>query len=321
MNEFEPHTADRYLFNEMSEEEQEKFEDTMLGDDDMFYDIAAWENELVDLYSADKLAGEKRERFQRSLAMLPARKDKVANAKLLREFIASERGENKTITIAERSGSFAKLGQLFSFKSPGLQFASIGLIAILALASLYLLRENRRLDALQQQLTDSRQHESELATQIETERETSGDLAADLGAEREKIAKLEAEIAKLRNTQGRPTGDNPPPMIATLVLSSIGIRGDSGVPVRRLELASGVALVSIVIGIPSDAVVGSDIVSVTLNGELVAENLKTRVRHGEKSIAVTVPAAKLKSGRNELTVSEGESAVAASYIIAVTKSQ
>jgi hypothetical protein len=109
-------------------------------------------------------------------------------------------------------------------------------------------------------------------------------------------------------------------MIATLVLSTIGIRDGSRVPVKLLELSPGIERVSIVIGIPSDAVVGSDIVSVTLNGELVAENLKTRVRHGEKSIAVTVPAAKLKARRNELTVYDGESSVAASYIIAVTKS-
>jgi hypothetical protein len=304
---------DKYLYNEMPETEREKFEDSFVSDDALFYEIVERENELVDRYARGEMSGDERGRFERSLGDNPARRQKIENAKILREFIADERPAAKTITIAERSGFFSRL---FSF-GPTLQFASIGLIAILALASVFLWSENRRLGSLQQELAASRQRESELASRIDEESATSGDLTADLEAERERAAQLEAEIAKLRSTTTHPPVNNPPVTIATLFLSSAGIRGDA-VPVKRFELSPGVSRVSVVVGISSD-VASSESLTVTLNGERVGEKLKAKVRRGETSIAITLPAAKLKPGRNELFVSDSKDAVVARYIIAVTQ--
>jgi len=306
---------DKYLFNEMPESEREKFEDTFVSDDVHFYAIAERENELVDRYVRGEMAGDERVRFERSLGDNPARRQKIENAKILREFIADERPETKTITIAERSGFFSRL---FSF-GPTLQFASVSLIVLLALASVFLWSENRRLGSLQQELAASRQRESDLAARIDEESATSGDLTADLEAERERAAKLEAEIAKLRNDTLRPPVNNPPVTIATLFLSSRGIRGGDAVPVRRLELSPGVSRVSILIEIPSDAPSSDNSFSITLSGERVAQKLNAKVRRGEKSIAITLPTAKLKPGRNELVVLDSKDAVVTRYIIAVTQ--
>ncbi len=305
---------DKYLFNEMPETEREKFEDSFVSDDALFYEVAERENEVVDRYARGEMNGDQLARFERSLADNPARRQKIANAKILREFIADERPATKTITIAERSGFFSRL---FSFGAT-LQFASVGLILILALASVFLWSENRRLASLQQELAASRQRESELAARIDDESATSGDLAADLESERERAAQLEAEIEKLRKNNARPPVNNPPVTIATLFLSGVGIRGDA-IPARRLELSPGVSRVSIVVGISSD-VASSESLTVTLNGERVADKLKAKVRRGETSIAITLPAAKLKPGRNELSVSDSKDAVVARYIIAVPQS-
>ena len=116
---------DSYLFNEMPETERSEFEDRFAGDDILFAEIAERENELVDRYVRNELSEGDRVRFERSLDTVPARKQKVANAAVIREFIASER-ENKTITIAERTGFFSRLAELFTFRSPAFQFASIG---------------------------------------------------------------------------------------------------------------------------------------------------------------------------------------------------
>ncbi len=304
---------DKYLFHEMPETDREQFEDKFVSDDSLFYEIAERENDLVDKYANGKLAGDELKRFESSLAMLPARRQKIGNAKVLRELIADERPENKTITIAERTGFFSRL---FSF-GPALQFASLAAVVLLAVASIFLFTENRRLGSLQEDLAASNQRETDLTARIHEETETSGDLTADLEAERERIAKLEAEIAKLRNTNERPPAHNPPVTIATLFLSS-SITRDGSIPVRRLELDKEVTRVSIVIAIPSDGRF-TDSVSVTLDGERVAENLRTRVRRGETTISVTVPAAKLKPGRNELTVRDSKNAEAASYIIAIAR--
>lgn len=303
---------DKYLFSEMPESEREKFEDRFVSDDDLFYEIAERENELVDLYARGELKGEELKRFEKSLESFPARKQKIENAKILREFIADERPENKTITIAERAGFFSRL---FSF-GPALQFASVAALVLLAVTSIFLFTENRRLGSLQQELAASRQRESELAARIEDESATSGDLTAELAAERERAEQLQADIEKLRISGEGPPSVKPPTTIATLVLSSAVIPRGGSVPVRRLQLTDGVDRVSLVIGVPTEAPGG---LSLTLNGETVARSLTPRLRRGEKSVAVTIPATKLKAGRNEITVRESDDTVAASYIIVVER--
>ena len=311
---------DAYLFNEMPEQEREKFEETMLGDDDMFYEIAERENELVDRYAKNELRGAELERFELSLATLPARRQKIANARVMREFIDSEKAECKAITIAERTGFFAKLAGLLLFKSPAFQFASVGLIGILAVASLFLFLENRRLGSLQQELAESRRRETQLTTQIESERDATGDLTTDLTAERERIEKLEAAIAKLRQTatNGKPSTNVAAPTIATLILST-GFRGTGPAPVSRLELSPGLTRVAVVMSLPAETAAGER-VSVKLNGETVADNLRVREKTGgEKTVSVTIPVSRIKEARNELAVIDAKGASLSSYPFSVKR--
>ncbi|HUR96751.1 MAG TPA: hypothetical protein VMZ26_01665 [Pyrinomonadaceae bacterium] len=307
---------DKYLFNEMSEAEGEDFEDKFADDDAFFYEIAERENALVDGYLRGRLQSDNLARFERSLADLPARRDKIANAKIIHEFIADGRTGNKTITIAERTSLFSRI---FSF-GPKLQFASVTAILILALASTFLWTENRRLGSLDQELTASRGREADLVSKIGDESQTSSELTADLDAERRRREELEAEIARLRRTNDHPVNAAPQTTIAALVLPWVGNRGGSAAPVRPLKLDTGVTRVSIVASLPSDIATG-DVASALLNGEAVAENVKTVNRGGEKSISFTVPAAKLKPERNELIIRDGNNAVVVTYIIAVTKTQ
>lgn len=288
---------DTYLFNEMSEAEREKVEDSFVGDDDLFYEIVERENELVDKYVAGGLSGRELERFERSVEALPARRKKVSNARTLREFVGEERSESPAITpSAELSGFFSRL---FSF-GPALQFASVGVIVILAFASIFLWTENRRLGSLEQQLAMSRQRESELAQQAENERQTSGDLTTDLDAERERIQKLEAEIARLKETNADTTPPSNPvaPTVATLILSPVGIRGGPP-PSKHLELARGVSRVSTILNLD---IANTERVSVRLNGESIAENVTVQMRGGGKSVSLAIAADSLKEGRNSLAV-------------------
>src|SRR5690349_16655510 len=178
---------DEYLFNEMSAEAREKFEDRFVDDNDLFFQIADRENELVDSYNAGNLQGNLLGRFERSLAASPARQAKIANSRVLKEFIRDERAEHGAITIAERRGVIERIADLLAFNSPSFQFASIGLILILAVVSIFLLTENRRLGSIQDELASSRAREAELASQVSSQQDASSDLTADLDAERQKI--------------------------------------------------------------------------------------------------------------------------------------
>lgn len=301
---------DSYLFNEMPETERSELEDRFVGDDLLFAGIAERENDLVDRYVRNELSEGDRARFERSLDGLPARRQKVANASVLREFIAGER-ENKTITIAERTGFFPKLAEWFTFRSPVFQFASILAIVLLALASVFLLIENRRLSSIQSDLAAARGREAELASQIENERGVAGDLTAELDAERLRIAELESALAKLRsgNRDNAPVSTPQPVTIATLVLSPVGIRGGPP-PVRRLELERGVTRVAVVVNLPAEA---AERVSVKLNDEKIGSGLRVVTRNGEKSISITVPVGRVKEGINDLEVVGSAGDIIAGY--------
>ncbi|PYT01612.1 MAG: hypothetical protein DMF63_01840 [Acidobacteria bacterium] len=297
---------DNYLLNEMSAEAREKFEDRYFGDEELFFEIADRENELVDSYNAGQLKGAELERFERSLAQFPARRDKISNSRLLKEFIVEQNTKHGTITIAERRGVFGRIADLFAFNSPAFQFASIGLILILAVGSIFLLRENRRLGSMQDELAASRAREAELSSQVSSQQDASSDLTADLDAERQRIQQLEAEIEKLRTNQDTP--DHPvAPTIATLLIPVTGIRG-APAPVKQLTLPTGADRVSILL----DSLTGSagDKVTIELNGEVVARGVELRIKNDSLTASVIVSSAKLVDGRNTLRVvgNGGESA-------------
>ena len=312
MNEANEKEIVRYLFDEMSDTEREQFEDRFAIDDDLFYEIASSENELVDRYVRGKLTDGERDRFERGLNANPARRQKVANARVIVELVADERPEAKTITIAERSGF---IGRLFSL--PAFQFASVGLIAILALSTIFLFVEYRRLNSLETELANARAREAELNARIEDDQAATGDLTADLVAERDRIEKLEAEIEALRkNTSNtRPPSNTSPPTIATLILSPVGVRGGP-TPVARLEIAPGVEKVSIVAELEADA---PDRVSARLNGEIVERKMRVRSRKGERGVSVIIPVSRLKTGRNDLAILEEGGAVLTEYAFSLAK--
>src|SRR5688572_11429944 len=237
---------DSFLFNGMSDSEREKIEAEILADDELFYAVAARENDLIDGYLKERLSPEEKERFEKGLASNPARRQKVANARVLHEFIAGERAEQKTITIAERRGLLARI---FSF-GPGLQFASAAAMVLLAVVAVFLFTENRRLGSLESELASARQRADQLAAEIENERDTAVGLTVDLDAERERIARLEAEIARLQGNG--VTNMQPPvsqsPTIATLVLFPIRIRSQQSI--KRLDLRPGIERISIVVKLP-----------------------------------------------------------------------
>ena len=290
--------TDSYLFNEMSEREREQFENDFFSDDEQFAELVDRDNDLVDRYVREEMTNGEVARFESTLEAMPARRQKIANARILHEYISDERPESKAITIAERSGVFSRL---FAFGTPAFQFASIGAIAILAALSIFLLAENRRLNSLEGELAAAQAREAELAALVESQTEATGDLTRDLTTERDRIAKLEEDLTKARGGAGQ-NGSSPivPPTIATLVLSSIGVRGGpiATLP-ARLDLPAGVTRVSVVIELPADA---GERVSVKLNGEEIARNVKVRDSKGEKLASVTIAVSRLRAEQNEIEV-------------------
>lgn len=85
----------RYLYGEMSEDEVAKIENKIFLDDNYFYDIVNFENELIDLYVRKKLDPDELIRFEKSLKSSPERQTKVANAIALQTIIDEARPVEK----------------------------------------------------------------------------------------------------------------------------------------------------------------------------------------------------------------------------------
>src|SRR5688572_32422224 len=82
---------DSYLHGEMTDSEVENFEQQFMADDALFYDISERENDLVDRFVRGDLKGVQVDRFKNSLSRFPERSKKIANASLLREYIAEQK--------------------------------------------------------------------------------------------------------------------------------------------------------------------------------------------------------------------------------------
>src|SRR5687767_8742473 len=76
----------RYLFGELSEAEQEEFEEAYFDDDAFFERFLAVKNDLLDLYARNELEPEIRTRMERSFLKTNPRRKQIAETK---DFIRS----------------------------------------------------------------------------------------------------------------------------------------------------------------------------------------------------------------------------------------
>src|SRR5687767_7907027 len=125
MNAAETAKIDGYLFGEMNEADRDKFDQEMMTDDELFYDVAERENELVDRYLRGDLEDSLAESFRNSLAKFPARRDKLSNASVLKAHI--EEGRSAAAEAASIPW-YRRLG--FAFQAPALAAAAMALLLV-----------------------------------------------------------------------------------------------------------------------------------------------------------------------------------------------
>ena len=87
----EGHLADqnirRYLLGELDEAEQQRLEESLLTDDEMFEELLIVEDELVDEYINGQLAGTERARFEQHFLSTPERVEKLRFARAFKKKI------------------------------------------------------------------------------------------------------------------------------------------------------------------------------------------------------------------------------------------
>jgi hypothetical protein len=308
---------DSYLLGRMSEAEREKFEDLLLADDGLVYEIAERENQLVDSFVSGSMENSLRNSFRDSLSKLPARREKIANASLLKTYIQETRKSTADETVSVPW--YRRLG--FAFQAPAFAAAALGLILVGAVG--FLLVQNRNLNrqvaslnSNNQNVSQLREREAELQAELESLRAAGSDLTTDLESERERRTALEAELSELRKSisTGKPgTGLPITPTIATLILRPGGIRGGSS-NVRNLRLENDEKRVALKIVLPAEE--AEDSFTVKINDVAIANGIKpVNEAGGSNSLAVTVPSQSFRNGLNRVEVFRSSSQNVASFAV------
>lgn len=180
----------RYLLGTLSEEEKERLDERSITDDEFATRLDIAEHELVDAFLRDELAGDALQRFKSLYLASAKRVEKVEFARALQQF--TERGgsaefeRSKFGTEAKHRGASERSSFRGWLTVPrmGGQWAFAGSAVVMALASGYLLLENKRLrdtgSAMYARQADVQQQSQQLQRQLDDEKSANAGLAKEL---------------------------------------------------------------------------------------------------------------------------------------------
>jgi anti-sigma-K factor RskA len=111
-------TITSYLLNELSEEDQELFEEAYLSDPSLFEQVQALEEELIEDYVKGDLSGQERRRFELHYLASDQRRARIEAAReLLRVCSLKAAAQNAADAPAQTDGDDRIKGKFFSLRS------------------------------------------------------------------------------------------------------------------------------------------------------------------------------------------------------------
>ncbi|HEY6252680.1 MAG TPA: hypothetical protein VI685_22210 [Candidatus Angelobacter sp.] len=288
----------RYLLGELPPDECAQFEDTYLKDSDVFQEVVALENELIDQYVLGELIPAERERFERSLPGKPARREAVETARTLLSYSAASEGATLSRTPESVQGRRASWG--VQVAAAAVFIAMIGGISWLAFT-------NHR---LQNELIELQRRQSVSASDKQTLQRQIENLRADL---------------QQRDTAIQQMAQLPPPDRDTVSLSlGPGMSRANG-ELPSLVIPASAAYVALYMVLEADSHRRYSVSVKTVDGDLVwrKNNIEGRsVSGSNKEIVVKMPSRLLQIGDYVVRVSAGSENVSqdlAGYSFHVTR--
>jgi hypothetical protein len=131
-NDINSETITRYLLDDLPEDARAALEDSFLGDEELFAQIADAENDLVDDYVAGHLNAKNRALFETNYLALPENREKVAAAKLLlenRKLVSSSVTGDSAARQEDKASFWQSIGAFFV----SWQFAPLAVVVLLLL--------------------------------------------------------------------------------------------------------------------------------------------------------------------------------------------
>jgi hypothetical protein len=157
----------RYLLGQASAEECAELEDQYLRDDDMFEEIVAAENDLIDAYVRGNLAAAERTRFEVSFLSIPERRERVEFAKSLMRAGSAEK------VSAARGGKPGGGWYVWQTLRPGPRWAAAIVLLAVAAGLSWMAVANRE---LRHQLAAARAVQADAQRQAQALRQQIADM-------------------------------------------------------------------------------------------------------------------------------------------------
>ena len=153
----------QYLLGMLPQREAEEFEEQCFADDDLFEEMSALENDLIDSFVRGELSEAERQQFEKGYLISPARRANV-------QFSRALAGELSTAQPGKAATKSRTLPALFSLQGwPG-QLAWAAMAAVVLVGVSWMMVVNRRLhheiDLMRAQEAELQHQEQELRSQI-----------------------------------------------------------------------------------------------------------------------------------------------------------
>ena len=201
-------TIIRYLLNELSADDQARFEETYLTDEDLFEQLRAVEEELIEDYVKGQLSEPERHRFERHYLASDQRRARIQTAKELVE----ECSLQSSVQVAAQDPIG---GKFFSFRlqprllakqylTLGFGFAAILFLLLGAVLVIELLRLRGQLTADRQRQAALARRAEESERQLALEREQSTEVRKQSEDLRKELEKLNSQLNQLEQERVQP---------------------------------------------------------------------------------------------------------------------
>jgi hypothetical protein len=212
----------RYLFRELTEEEQNRVEEKFLTDNRYFEQMLSLEDALIDDYVQGALSDYDRTKVEELLRSSSRQSREIDFVKNLIGDIAELQYDSadKSSLVQEKRLSVSQyLLKLLGIRDSGKRFAFSALLLLAAIilpVIVWNLALQSKLRRTETERATLEKNEQDLQQRVEQQQNDTEELSKELKSEREKRSQLEQELAALQDTesQAHPNG------IATMTLTT-----------------------------------------------------------------------------------------------------
>jgi cell division protein FtsL len=169
----------RYLLGQVSQEERDNFEDQYLADDDLFEELVAAENDMIDSYVRGGLSKTEQGQFESHFLNTPERRERVGFARSLASYGAAAR-------LVSTPG-WHSIPAFLKIQSATMRFAVVAMFLAVVASGIWTVVNNfhlrRQLDQSQREEQQLRQEIAHLNTQLQESVAT--------GSQKQELAQLD----------------------------------------------------------------------------------------------------------------------------------